>query len=244
MTSETSLGYLYIEICTRADHVTAILKIDAVVALASLELESPDPPLEPDVTNRTPEYRAKFALGKIPAFESAGGSFRLVESDAIAFYLAGLAKDPAVRTALLGGTPEESALVQQWTSFSGHHLEPTLLLIAGFSPAPPGSQRSEEEERVMADWARWMSHLEAHLKGDDQAVGPRKWLVPITGGDAECPSVGDIAVASCLWGACRVFMDSEIRRQYPESIRWLQQIRKMPQVAKVYPGAMIGEEKA
>ena len=227
-----------------ANHAAAILQIDAVAALASLELEYPDPPLEPDVTNRTPEFRAKFALGKIPAFESADGSFKLVESDAIAFYFAGLAKDPAVRTALLGGTPEKSALVQQWTSFNGHHLEPTLLLIAGFSPPAPGAQRSEEEERVMADWARWMSYIEAHLKEVDQGAGPKKWLVPIAGGDAECPSLADIAVASCLWGACRVFMDPEMRRQYPESIKWLQQIRNMPQVAKVYPGAMIGEGEA
>jgi elongation factor 1-gamma len=37
------------------------------------------------VTNKSPEFLAKFPFGKIPAFESADG-FRLFEGDAIARY--------------------------------------------------------------------------------------------------------------------------------------------------------------
>ncbi len=36
--------------------------------------------------NKTPEYLAKFPLGKVPAFESADGSVTLWESRAIAGY--------------------------------------------------------------------------------------------------------------------------------------------------------------
>jgi elongation factor 1-gamma len=38
-------------------------------------------------TNKTPEYKAKFASGKIPAFETKDG-FRLFEGSAIARYSA------------------------------------------------------------------------------------------------------------------------------------------------------------
>jgi elongation factor 1-gamma len=37
------------------------------------------------VTNKSPEFLAKFPLGKIPAFEGADG-FKLYEGDAIANY--------------------------------------------------------------------------------------------------------------------------------------------------------------
>lgn len=37
-------------------------------------------------TNKTPEFLAKFPLGRVPAFESTDGSFTLYESNAIAYY--------------------------------------------------------------------------------------------------------------------------------------------------------------
>jgi len=43
------------------------------------------PAYEHTVDNRTPEFLAKFPLGKIPAFESADG-FNLTEGIAIARY--------------------------------------------------------------------------------------------------------------------------------------------------------------
>ncbi|KAH8895775.1 glutathione S-transferase [Thozetella sp. PMI_491] len=220
-----------------------IRKIFAIAALASVELASPEPDLEPDVTNRTPEYRAKFPLGKIPAFESSDGSFRLVESEAIAAYVAGCAKDPKIRLALLGGTLEERALVQQWTSFTGHHFEPTVLKIAEFVYGPPEARGSSEEKSQMQDWDRWLTYLENHLRGDGSGGTPRKWLVSIGGGAEDCPSIADITVACVLWGGCRVFMDPESRARWPESIRWLQQIRTTPGIHESFAGLMLDEKE-
>lgn len=53
-------------------------------------------------------FRAKFPLGRIPAFES--GEFRLTESVAIASYVAAANN----KAGLLGKTKEDQALVQQW----------------------------------------------------------------------------------------------------------------------------------
>jgi elongation factor 1-gamma len=50
-----------------------------------LEIELP--PFTMNETNKTPEFQAKFPLGKVPTFEGAD-SFCLTESAAIATYLA------------------------------------------------------------------------------------------------------------------------------------------------------------
>jgi elongation factor 1-gamma len=144
--------------------------------------------------------------------------------------------------ALLGGTLEERALVQQWTSFSGHHFEPTVVRIADFVYGPPEARGSPEEKSEMQDWERWLAYLENHLRGDGSGGAPRKWLVPISGGAENCPSIADITVACVLWAGCRVFMGSEVRAQYPESIRWLQQIRTTPGIHESFVGLMLEEE--
>jgi len=58
-------------------------------------------------TNKTPEYLAKFPLGKIPTFEGSDG-FNLSEGNAIAYYLADIAP-AAVRDQLIGSTPHQRA---------------------------------------------------------------------------------------------------------------------------------------
>src|SRR3569833_3353387 len=70
--------------------------------------------MEPGVTNKTSWYLAKFPLGKIPGCESRDGAFTLVESNAIAQYLA--ERGPK-KQQLLGATAEERALVSQWIFF-------------------------------------------------------------------------------------------------------------------------------
>lgn len=50
-------------------------------------LEIEIPPFTMRETNTTPEFLAKFPLGKVPAFEGADG-FLLTESLAIAYYVA------------------------------------------------------------------------------------------------------------------------------------------------------------
>ena len=60
-----------------------IIQILSAAAIASLELDLK--PFELGVTNKSPEYLDKFAMGKIPAFESNDG-FSLIEGASIARY--------------------------------------------------------------------------------------------------------------------------------------------------------------
>jgi elongation factor 1-gamma len=82
--------------------------------------------------NKTPEYLAKFPLGKVPGFEGKDGN--IYESNAIAFYIAGLKKD----SQLLGATPMENAQIHQYAFMAENEIIPPmgqwLYSIAGFIP--------------------------------------------------------------------------------------------------------------
>ena len=69
---------LYIYVWSRS------AQIKAVAAVTGLTLDEPSGYVH-YTTNRTPEFVAKFASGKVPAFESKDG-FTLFEGSAIARY--------------------------------------------------------------------------------------------------------------------------------------------------------------
>lgn len=60
------------------------VQIKAVAAIAGLTLDEPSDYVH-FTTNKTPEFLAKFASGKVPAFEAKDG-FTLFEGTAIARY--------------------------------------------------------------------------------------------------------------------------------------------------------------
>lgn len=89
---------------------------------------------EHGVTNKTPEFLAKFLPGKIPAFEGKDGLL-LTETRAIIRYGtynesyvfsrhlvdggdAVISRSPNMKDQLLGKDAKEQALVDQWISFS------------------------------------------------------------------------------------------------------------------------------
>ena len=67
-------------------------------------------------TNASEEFLSKFPTGKVPAFETADGSQRLFESNAIAMFLA--------NTQLKGISKEHQAEVQQWIGFAENEILP------------------------------------------------------------------------------------------------------------------------
>jgi elongation factor 1-gamma len=85
-----------------------------VAKYAGVSIET-TPNFEFGVDNKSDEYKSKFPLGKVPAFEAPEGV--LFESNAIAFYLAAAHKPD-----FLGETPYERALVQQFLAFSDNEL--------------------------------------------------------------------------------------------------------------------------
>jgi len=76
--------------------------------------------------NKTEEFFKKNPLGKVPTADTADGP--LWESNAIARYIARIGHDKG----LLGETPYQQALVDQWIDFTSFYLTPHLFPLVGF----------------------------------------------------------------------------------------------------------------
>ncbi|KAL4072275.1 glutathione S-transferase C-terminal-like protein [Scleroderma citrinum] len=97
------------------------IAILSAAVIGGLEIECP--PVEFGVTNKSPEFLAKFPQGKIAAFEDNEG-FKLTESAVIARYVSTLAPG----SGLLGRNPKETILVDQWV----HFAEFEIIVSTGF----------------------------------------------------------------------------------------------------------------
>ncbi|KAB8232471.1 hypothetical protein ETB97_000881 [Aspergillus alliaceus] len=179
-------------------------KIQAVANLSSLEILI-DPDFQMGVTNRSPEFLAKFPLGKAPAFEGSDGTL-LVESDAIAQYVAesGPAKDQ-----LLGVLPAERAQIRRWISFAEGDIMDAVVPFALWQMKLV-SYDEAALEGYLAKLERALAALETHLK-----AGNQKWLAT-----ADKLSLADISMAAALaWGFVTV-LDQELREKYPSVVAW------------------------
>lgn len=181
-----------------------VKKIQAVANLSSLEILI-DPDFQMGVTNRSPEFRAKFPLGKAPAFEGSDGTL-LVESDAIAQYVAesGPAKDQ-----LLGVLPAERAQIRRWISFAEGDIMGAVVPFALWH-MKLASYDEAALEGYLANLERALGALETHLK-----TGNQKWLAT-----ADKLSLADISMAAALaWGFVTL-LDQELREKYPSVVAW------------------------
>ncbi|KAH8647767.1 glutathione S-transferase [Xylariales sp. PMI_506] len=204
-----------------------VRKIFAAAAINGLELEIPAG-FEPGQTNKTPEFLAKFPLGKVPALETASG-FNLAESAAIAYYIA---ESGPRRDQLVGATPEERSLNQQWIFFNEIHFEPTLFDLAaprlGFLPFDADKETSSD-----ASLKRWLDHYENHLHG-------RSWLVNAadTG-----PSLADLTVGGTLFSAYFIYVDEDMRKSYPNLLKFFEGLKAIPELTELFTGPMIAIRK-
>jgi elongation factor 1-gamma len=154
-------------------------------------------------TNRTPDFLAKFPLGKVPAFEGADGT-NLFESDAITQYIA--ESGPAAAQ-LTGATPAERATIRQWICYSqGEILDPVTQLALWRLKMRTYDEKVEQTNLERLE--RSLACLETYLKG-------RTWLA-----SEDKLSLADITVASTLvWGFSLV-IDAEMRQKYPITVGW------------------------
>src|SRR5689334_13462473 len=113
-------------------------------------------------TNKTPEYLAKFPLGKIPAFEGADG-FLLTEGNAIGCYIAESAPSAEKRAQLLGRDVHERARVQQWMWFAWLDLERAVNPLVGWRFGF-GEYNATAEQQAEKDLQLWLVYLEGYLQ--------------------------------------------------------------------------------
>jgi elongation factor 1-gamma len=202
-----------------------------IAALNGLELQIPE--FEIMKTNRTPGFLSKFPLGKIPSLEKPDDGFCLTESNAIAFYLA---ENGTKKEQLLGTTPEERALILQWTWFTCEQLHQSALNLCrpylGFQ-----KYDSEVEKTHFADLSRWMDYIEEHLS-------VRTWLVDSKDSrQLEGPSMADLAVAQSLWMCFKKYLDAQDRAKYPNIIAWWKKLNNVPECAKTFASQPLLEKR-
>lgn len=170
-------------------------------------------------TNRTPEFLAKFPLGKVPAFESATG-FCVAESSAIARYIA---SSGALAEQLLGATPEARAKVDQWSFFAEgeltHHTNPVAYMTHyKFMPLDqPTVDRSTEA------FKRALAVVEKQLEGGKKTLGV----------EGDKVTFADITVAMALVFSLGTVFPEDVLNSAPNTAAWLKGLSEMKEFSAV-----------
>jgi len=190
----------------RTQFVLAAAKYEGL----ELELVETNPFAENGVSS---EYKEKFPLGLIPAFES--GDFKLTECNAIANYIAVQSN----KAGLLGSSQEEAALVQQWTSWTNTQfvgaLGPWVTQLAGLKPYNKNQVESNKTRSL-----ELLDYLEKTLASRTFLVGERITLA-------------DLFVAVALGFGFSKVLDAEVRATRPNTIRFFNTVINQANVAEV-----------
>lgn len=162
-------------------------------------------------TNTSKDFLAKFPTGKVPAFESNDGVC-LVESNAIAYYLA----NAALRCS---EDPVQSAQVIQWMQFADNDILPASCTWV-FPTLGAMQFNKNQTDKAKDEVKKAMKVLNDHLLHHTFLVGERV-------------SIADIAVACTLMQLYQHVMDPNFRKPYGNVNRWFTTVLNQPQVKKV-----------
>lgn len=177
---------------------------------AKVKVASEAPEFVLGETNKSPQFLAKFPLGKVPAFASADGK-NIFESNAIAYYLA--------NEQLRGKSIEDQVFVQQWISFADNEILPAactwVFPCMGIMPL-----NKQACERAQTDLKAALAALNEHLKLRTFLVGERV-------------SLADICCAANLLMPYKMVLDPEFRAGFNNVTRWFLTVVNQPQVKKV-----------
>jgi len=164
-------------------------------------------------TNKTPEFLAKFASGKIPAFETPDG-FYLFEGKAIQRYVAKLAN-------LLGKDDREAALIDQWVSYVDDEIVRNYMLsirlCLGF--LTPYSKPIDTQSREKG--AQSLELLEKHLTSNTFFVGERITLA-------------DIMAANVIQSLYKRMLDGAWRDAHPNIRRHYETVVNQPKLREIF----------
>ncbi|KAI0841166.1 glutathione S-transferase [Hypoxylon sp. FL0890] len=165
------------------------------------------------VTNKSPEFLAKFPMGKVPAFEGADG-FCIAEGAAICTYLA---LSGPKRDQLFGTDPKTQGLISEWSFFAENELSTNLLtpaVMTLFKMAPFDEQKYNASA---ANLERALKRIEVALQGG------KKYLV------GDNVTLADIMVAGTLFFGGKFLIDAEMRKDIPNVVAWLKGLAALPE---------------
>lgn len=199
-----------------SDGAAATARIKAIALLAGVEYHNPEGYIHYK-SNKTPEFTAKFPHGKVPALETPEG-FYLAESSAVARYI--VARGNPEASVLLGVTPEEQALVEQWIHFADTEVQPYSGLLNGlFTHKIPYSETLHLNN--LGRLERSFNTLEAVLKDKTYIVGERLTLA-------------DLSVATIVLRSAKVFLGNDNIPKYSSVVRHTEFILTQPKIAQFW----------
>ncbi|EJT97155.1 EF1G-domain-containing protein [Dacryopinax primogenitus] len=189
-------------------------RVRAAAAVAGVQLDIPLCTF--GETNKSPEYLAKFPHGKFPGFEGKDG-LKLFESAAVARYVASLSHNSTV----LGASPHDAALVDQWISFADNEvrvpMSNTLALVRGNAGAYVKPVDSYWRQRIIPA----LEVVEKHLHTCTFLVTERITLA-------------DITLATIVQSAFSTLVDATAREKLPNLVRWFETITNQPLLKEIF----------
>lgn len=201
-----------------------VQRSQVIAELNGLEVSVPE--FTMGVTNKTPEFLAKFPLGKVPAFEGADG-FVLAEGAAISTYIAGSGPKAAQ---LLGSDLQTKARIAEWTIFTETelvaHASPAMYAAMKFIPYDAAQQTAAADR-----FERALGKIEATVKGG------KKFLI------GEALTLADLMVVSALYSAVSFLFDAEMGAKLPATVEYVKGIAATAEVAKVFGEWKLGEKR-
>jgi len=208
-------------------------RVHAVAALNGLLIETPAD-FKIGVTNRTPEFLAKFPLGKVPAFELADGSFCLTEAQAIAFFVA----ESGPKAGQLVGEPGDTqtrGLIGQWACFAEHELAnnvtlPLLMTVSKMRPFDPERYAFHEAGLLRALKRLNVALDAAARRGSSYLVGDRL-------------SLADVMVLGPLQLATKFLLDAEMRAEVPAVEPYLRGLLEVPELKEAFGELVLCETR-
>ncbi|KAK0649709.1 glutathione S-transferase [Cercophora newfieldiana] len=204
-----------------------VQRAHALAALGGLELvDAPD--FSIGTSNRTPEFLAKFPLGKVPVLETSDG-FCLSEGQAICRFIA---ESGSKADQLVGSDVKTRARIEEWSCFADQELTANLippLLMTLFKMIPYDEARYNQHASSVE---RAVKRVQVALES-----GNGKFLV------GEQITLADIMVAGSLVLAGRFLMDAEMVKSVPKVKEYLDGLFEIEEVKKAFGGLQICEQR-
>jgi len=196
------------DITPRGRSIRVVAKYEGI----DLELVSANPWTNEGIDET---YLKKFPYGKVPAYEK--GNFYLSECIAILWYLA----KQNNKAGLLGKTPEEEALVHQWTLWGN------MEFMAGYAAWQRPLRGLTSYNKGASQDAEAKAHKCAQLLNDH--LQTRTFIV----GDRI--TIADIFNAAVFGQGAELVFDKEFRSKYPNVVRHFHTVANQPEYLAAIP---------
>jgi elongation factor 1-gamma len=154
----------------------------------------------------------------------------LTESSAIAYYIADSAEDASMRAQLLGADAYSRAKILQYVFFAEMHIGEPILTLVGWRLGFGVYDKAKEDLH-----AAYMSNFLRYLEGE---IKDKTWFVGDSG-----PTLADITIGGHIYVGLLGYIDAEMRKDYPELIRWYESLKSVPDLTELYTGPMVDVRK-